>query len=84
MVATGSQSERRSVRRVVGSVAGGLLLLALLSSCSVQDAFYFGWPKGGITPQSQRMFDLWIGSTVAALTWNNRHCSESPDCWLTS
>jgi len=67
VVATGSQSERRSVRRVVGSVAGGLLLLALLSSCSVQDAFYFGWPKGGITPQSQRMFDLWIGSTVAAL-----------------
>jgi cytochrome c oxidase subunit 2 len=48
-------------------VAGGLLLLALLSSCSVEDAFYFGWPKGGITPQSQRMFDLWIGSTVAAL-----------------
>jgi cytochrome c oxidase subunit 2 len=67
VVATGSQSGRRSTRRVVGTVAGGLLLLALLSSCSVEDAFYFGWPRGGITPQSHRMFDLWIGSTVAAM-----------------
>jgi cytochrome c oxidase subunit II len=66
-VATGSQSERRSTRRVIGTVAGGLLLLALLSSCTVEDAFYFGWPRGGITRQSHRMFDLWIGSTVAAM-----------------
>ncbi len=39
----------------------------LLSGCSVDDAFSFGWPKGGITDQSQRMYDLWIGSVIAAL-----------------
>ena len=68
MVATGSRAPARSgVRRVVGSLVGGLLLLGVLSACSVQDAFAFGWPKGGITPQSERMFNLWIGSTIAAL-----------------
>ena len=28
---------------------------------------HFGWPQGGITLQAQRMYDLWIGSTIAAL-----------------
>jgi cytochrome c oxidase subunit 2 len=62
-VATGS----RAVRRLCGAAAIGVGLLATLSACSVEDAFAFGWPKGGVTPQSQRMFDLWIGSTVAAV-----------------
>jgi cytochrome c oxidase subunit II len=39
----------------------------LLSGCSVDEAFAFGWPLGGITQQSEKMFDLWIGSTIAAL-----------------
>ena len=55
-------------RRVIGTVVGGAALLGLLSACSVQDAFSFGWPKGGITPQSHRMFDLWVGSSIAALS----------------
>jgi cytochrome c oxidase subunit 2 len=55
------------VRRTVGILAAGLALTGLLSGCSVNDVFAFGWPKGGITPQSHRMFDLWIGSTIAAL-----------------
>jgi cytochrome c oxidase subunit 2 len=63
VVATGS----RSTRRILGGIAGGLLTLGLLAGCSVDDAFAFGWPKGGVTPQSQKMFDLWIGSTIAAL-----------------
>jgi len=74
VVATGSQvpaperrRPRRTVRRVVGATAGALALLGLLTGCSIQDAFAFGWPKGGVTPQSERMFDLWIGSAVAAL-----------------
>ncbi len=73
MVATGSQvparpgRPRRSVRRVVGAAASGLALLGLMTGCSIEEAFAFGWPIGGITPQSQRMFDLWVGSTVAAL-----------------
>jgi len=41
--------------------------LTLLGACTVEDAVYFGWPRGGITPQGQRMFDLWIGSAVAAM-----------------
>jgi cytochrome c oxidase subunit 2 len=51
---------------VAGAVGVGLASL-LLGACSVDDAFAFGWPKGGVTPQSQRMFDLWIGSVIAAL-----------------
>jgi cytochrome c oxidase subunit II len=62
-VATGS----RAVRRLCGAAAIGIGLLATTSACSVDDAFAFGWPKGGITPDSQRMFDLWIGSAVAAV-----------------
>jgi len=42
-------------------------LLALLSGCSVDEVFAFGWPQGGISDQSQRMFDMWIGSVIAAL-----------------
>ena len=46
-------------------------LIALLSGCSLNgigETFDgFGWPQGGITEQSQRMYDLWIGSVVAAL-----------------
>jgi cytochrome c oxidase subunit II len=74
VVATGSQVPGRSghrpggtARRVVGAVTGGLLLLGLLSACTVDEAFAFGWPRGGITQQSERMFNLWIGSAVAAL-----------------
>jgi cytochrome c oxidase subunit 2 len=75
VVATGSSApryggRRRSgpLRRVAGIAGVGLALLTLLGACTVEDAFYFGWPRGGITPQSQRMFDLWIGSAVAAMT----------------
>ena len=46
----------------------GAVLLTLLAGCDIGKAFDgFGWPQGGITPQSQRMYDVWIGSTVAAL-----------------
>jgi len=45
-----------------------VVALVALSGCSVDDVFSFGWPKGGITQQSHKMFDLWIGSVIAALT----------------
>jgi len=76
VVATGSQTpqdgrRRRPVRRNVGRIAGvavvGTALVGLLSGCSIDQAFAFGWPQGGVTPQSHRMFNLWIGSTIAAL-----------------
>jgi cytochrome c oxidase subunit 2 len=73
VVATGSQAParrgrpRRAVRRTGGAVAVGLALLGVLTGCSIEEAFAFGWPVGGITPQSERMFDLWLGSAIAAL-----------------
>ena len=54
------------LRRIAGLAAGGVALVVLLGGCTVDDAFHFGWPKGGITPQSERMYDLWIGSVIAA------------------
>ncbi|WP_370881733.1 aa3-type cytochrome oxidase subunit II [Catenuloplanes nepalensis] len=64
---TGRDNGSRN-RRIAGLGFGGVLLVALLSGCDVGAAFGgFGWPQGGITPQSQKMYDLWIGSVVAAL-----------------
>jgi cytochrome c oxidase subunit II len=62
-----SSRKGTAVRRTVGVLAAGIALAGLLSGCSIDDAFAFGWPKGGITPQSHKMFNLWIGSTIAAL-----------------
>lgn len=62
MVAT-----RTRLRRGAG-LAGVLVALGImLSGCSVDSAFAFGWPQGGVTAQSDKMFNLWIGSTIAAL-----------------
>jgi len=65
-----ARSARRSpARRVLGVAVLGAALTGLLSACSstIDNMFAFGWPKGGVTPQSQQMFNLWIGSTIAAL-----------------
>ncbi len=44
------------------------MLLILLTGCNVGKTFDgFGWPQGGITPQANRMYDLWIASVIAAL-----------------
>jgi cytochrome c oxidase subunit 2 len=68
-VGTGVSRSRVAVR-AVGLAVGGAALVTLLSGClreagEVFDGF--GWPQGGITDQSQRMYDMWIGSTLAAL-----------------
>jgi cytochrome c oxidase subunit 2 len=48
----------------VATLAG---MVAFLSSgCSVYQALSFGWPEG-VTPQAERMRDLWIWATAAAL-----------------
>jgi len=55
------------LRRIGGfiTVAG---LASLLAGCDVGETFDgFGWPQGGISQESQQMYDLWIGSVVAAL-----------------
>jgi cytochrome c oxidase subunit 2 len=58
-------------KRLVGLGVAAVALVTLLGGCSVSDfgkAFgNFGWPDGGLTPQSSRMYDMWIGSVVAAL-----------------
>ncbi|NUR25320.1 MAG: cytochrome c oxidase subunit II [Catenulispora sp.] len=61
----------RSRARKLGVSAVAVGALALLAGCSAQDvgkAFGgFGWPEGGVTPQSQQMYDMWIWSVIAAL-----------------
>ncbi|GAB2940105.1 cytochrome c oxidase subunit II [Micromonospora polyrhachis] len=59
---------RRGVGRLAGLGAGGAALLVLLTGCDVGKTFDgFGWPQNGITPQANKMYDLWIASTIAAL-----------------
>ncbi|SBT48616.1 aa3-type cytochrome oxidase subunit II [Micromonospora narathiwatensis] len=59
---------RRGAGRLAGLGLGGAALLVLLTGCDVGKTFGgFGWPQGGITPQSHRMYDLWIASCIAAL-----------------
>jgi cytochrome c oxidase subunit II len=54
--------------RFVGLGASAAALLTLLTGCDVGKTFGgFGYPEG-ITPQAERMYDLWIGSAIAALT----------------
>jgi cytochrome c oxidase subunit 2 len=56
-----------STTRAVGLAISAVGLVALLGGCSVGETFHgFGWPTG-ITTQSHRMYNLWIGSVVAAL-----------------
>jgi len=62
-----ARRRRTPAGRLLGLAGTGLALVVTLTGCSVDDVFYFGWPKGGITHQSQRMFDMWIGSAIAAL-----------------
>src|SRR4051794_16520830 len=55
-----------SAARAVGLAISAVGAVTLLSGCSVGKTFHgFGWPDG-ITTQSHRMYDLWIGSVVAA------------------
>lgn len=65
-----SDTRRGSARkRLLGAGLSGAAALALLSGCGqVGDAFSgFGWPENGITPQANRMYDLWVGSVITAL-----------------
>jgi len=72
VVAKSSVVRRRRVVRLAGLGVSGAALLSLLAGCAgtgdIGDAFgHFGWPGEGITRQAHRMYDIWIGSTIAAL-----------------
>src|SRR5262249_34938240 len=63
VVARGSSATLSRVGLAISAVGSVLLL----GGCSVGETFHgFGWPNG-VTTQSHRMYDLWIGSVVAAL-----------------
>jgi cytochrome c oxidase subunit 2 len=63
-----ARGARGRVGRLAGLGAGALALVFLLGGCDVGSAFGgFGWPENGITPEANRMYDLWIGSVIAAL-----------------
>ncbi|MFB9236209.1 cytochrome c oxidase subunit II [Plantactinospora siamensis] len=64
----GRRARAGGARRLAGLGLGSALLLTLLSGCNIGQTFDgFGWPQHGLTPQSNRMYDLWIGSVIAAL-----------------
>ena len=42
------------------------VLAPLIAGCSLEDMPRFGWPRG-VTPQADRMLQLWSASTIAAL-----------------
>jgi cytochrome c oxidase subunit 2 len=69
--AAGSQARNRRnlvSARIVGLGVSALGVMMALSGCSVGKTFAgFGWPQNGITAQSRKMYDIWIGSVVAAL-----------------
>jgi cytochrome c oxidase subunit II len=63
VVARGLSATRSRVGLAISAVGS----VILLGGCSVGETFSgFGWPEG-VTKQSHRMYDLWIGSVVAAL-----------------
>ena len=71
MGAKSSAARPRAAVRIAGLGLGGTALLMLLSGCSLEGfgkAFgHFGWPSTGISLQAHKMYDLWIGSVIAAL-----------------
>ncbi|GLZ80030.1 cytochrome c oxidase subunit II [Actinorhabdospora filicis] len=67
MAASPSSPASRRIRRLIGLSVTGAALVTVLTGCSIDDAFYFGWPRTQPSPQSRQMFDMWIGSAIAAL-----------------
>ena len=57
----------RRTGRFVALTAVAFAAVLTLSGCSAKDAFALGWPHGGISKQSNEMYNLWIGTVIAAL-----------------
>jgi cytochrome c oxidase subunit II len=56
--------------RTIGLAVAGTAAVVLLSGClqDIGDSVDgLGWPEGGISDRSARMYDMWIGSVVAAV-----------------
>jgi cytochrome c oxidase subunit 2 len=52
--------------RAVRLALGAGLLAVTLAGCSTEEVLRFGWPKG-VTPQAEKMRELWTYSVIAAL-----------------
>jgi cytochrome c oxidase subunit II len=65
-LAATTRAKSSRIRRGIslGVVAIGAALA--LSGCDAKNAFALGWPHGGISDQSQQMYNLYIGSVIAA------------------
>ncbi len=59
-------TSRRVLRRAGLAISLGLAVV-MLSGCSINnEVLRFGWPEG-VTPQAERMRELWTWSVIAAL-----------------
>ncbi|MBM7460450.1 cytochrome c oxidase subunit 2 [Rhodococcus coprophilus] len=58
-------AQGRILRRFGLAASLGIAAL-VLTGCSSEEVLRFGWPEG-VTPQAERMRDLWTWSVVAAL-----------------
>ncbi|GAB3227639.1 cytochrome c oxidase subunit II [Glycomyces halotolerans] len=67
MVGKPSRESRGRARRAISLAGIAALIPVVLSGCSIEEAFYFGWPRTKPTSQSELMMDLWIGSVIAAV-----------------
>ncbi len=57
----------RSRATRLAKLAGLLGFVALVTTgCSAVEVLAFGWPEG-VTPEAERMRELWIGSVIASL-----------------
>lgn len=65
----GRSTQHRTGRRVGRPVllaALAIVMVPLMSGCSVSDVIRFGWPVG-VTPQATAMRELWSSAAIAAL-----------------
>jgi cytochrome c oxidase subunit 2 len=56
--------------RTIGLAVAGTAAMVLLTGClrDIGDSVDgIGWPEGGITDRSERMYDMWVGSVIAAV-----------------
>lgn len=67
MVESPSSVASRKPRRLIGLAVVAAVTLPILAGCTVQDAFAFGFSQEFPTTESKKIFDLWIGSAIAAL-----------------
>ena len=66
-----SSIARPRATRLTGLGVGATVLLMVLTGCSAESVGskfgHFGWPGPGISLEAHKMYDLWIGSVIAAL-----------------